>query len=225
MGRSTMAERLRDPATEGGGDGPPARTLAPEDLPSLVESHADFVWRSLRRLGVPEGGADDATQQVFMIVAQKIGAVVCGKEKSFLFSVAMNVASHVRRSAARRREDPSEAAEDVVDPAPLPDAALDERRARVLLDEVLDAMPIELRTAFVLFELEEMTMHEIAEVLGVPQGTVASRLRRAREEFHKQAQRVRARVERRTVRPASHDDGGLRSSAKLALCTTGEVTR
>lgn len=210
----TMARFLGDPAT-----------LAPEELPALVEAHADFVWRSLRRLGVPEASADDATQQVFLVAQQKVTSIARGKERSFLFAVAMNVAAHVRRAAARRREDLGEVAEELADPAPLPDAELDQRRARALLDEVLDAMPLDLRTAFVLFELEEMTMVEIAEVLAIPQGTVASRLRRAREEFHKQAQRVRARVERRTVRPPSVDDGARRSSANLELVPTGGVQR
>lgn len=167
------------------------------DMGALVDAHADFVWRSLRRLGVPDAAADDATQQVFLIAQSKLARILAGRERAFLFSVALNVAAHVRRSVARRREVGEEHALDLVDPRPLPDTELDARRARALLDEVLDAMPIDLRTVFVLFELEEMSMAEIAVVLAIPSGTVASRLRRAREEFHQIAQRVRARVERR----------------------------
>ena len=191
--------------------------LRAADLPMLVEVHADFVFRSLRRLGVPESMADDGVQQVFLVVQSKIGDVLVGRERAFLFSVAMNVASHARRTLARRREELGDDHDHVVDPQPLPDAALDQRRARALLDEVLEAMPMDLRTAFVMFELEEMTMLEIADVLAIPQGTVASRLRRAREEFQKQAQRVRARVDRPVVRI----DGGYPSSQNLA--TAGGV--
>jgi RNA polymerase sigma-70 factor (ECF subfamily) len=63
-----------------------------------------------------------------------------------------------------------------------------------LLDEVLDAMTMDLRTVFVLFELEELPTAEIARLLEIPVGTAASRLRRAREEFHVLAKRVRARL-------------------------------
>jgi len=59
---------------------------------------------------------------------------------------------------------------------------------------VLAQMPLELRTVFVLFELEEMTTPEIAELVGVPVGTAASRLRRAREEFQRLVARVQARA-------------------------------
>jgi len=167
---------------------------------ALVEEHADFVWRSARRLGVPESLADDATQQVFMVAQQKLATLEPGREKAFLFAVATNVAAHARRSLARRREVAEAPDESLVDPAPLPDAELDAHRARVLLDHVLGMLPMELRTVLVLFELEEMTMAEIADVLSIAPGTVASRLRRAREAFHDEAKRVRARLERPSAR-------------------------
>lgn len=185
-------------------------------LARLLEDHADFVWRSVRRLGVPESAADDAVQQVFLTLQSKLATVADGKERAFLFAVAMNVAAHARRTLARRREVDEDQAEDVADGAPLPDEALDQRRARALLDEILEAMDVDLRSVFVMHELEEMTMAEIAEVLAVPPGTIASRLRRAREDFQKHAQRVRARVERRTVRPPAHP-----SSATLAIAGGG----
>lgn len=69
--------------------------------------------------------------------------------------------------------------------APLPDQAAEQRRARVLLDRFLSSIPEDLATAFVLFELEGLERHEVAELLGIPMGTAASRLRRAREAFQK----------------------------------------
>jgi RNA polymerase sigma-70 factor (ECF subfamily) len=64
-----------------------------------------------------------------------------------------------------------------------------------MLDDVLDALDDDLRVVFVLAELEELTAPEIAGLIGVPLGTVASRLRRAREEFNKSVKRLRARQE------------------------------
>ena len=158
----------------------------------LVSLHADFVWRSARRMGVPAEAADDATQQVFLVAARRLDEIEPGRERSFLYRTAMNVAAHVRRSLGRRREVPAEPSHDTVDPAPQPDHALDEHRARALLDEVLEELDLELREVFVLFELEELAVPEIAELLGIPGGTVSSRLRRAREAFHKAAARLRA---------------------------------
>lgn len=68
------------------------------------------------------------------------------------------------------------------------------KQARMLLDQALDELPIELRTVFVLFELEGLTMAEIADVAALAPGTVASRLRRARAGFHAIAARLQARI-------------------------------
>ena len=180
------------------------------DLAALFDANADFVRRSVRRLGVPEASADDATQQVFVIAQQKITTIAAGHERAFLFRVAINVASHARRAAARRREVLGEDEAQLVDDAPGQDVALDQRRARALLDEVLDTLDVDLRTVFLLCELEEMTMSEVAVMLAVPPGTVASRLRRARVAFHEQAQRLRARLARKPA-PRTESVAGLRT--------------
>jgi RNA polymerase sigma-70 factor, ECF subfamily len=180
---------------------PPAQDDATRRFAALVEAHADFVWRSVRRLGVPEAYADDATQQVFLVAQKRFDAIEPGREKAFLFGVSTNVAAHARRSFARRREALDKPDEDtMVDHAPLPDVALDAERARVLLDHVLGALPMDLRAVLVLAELEEMTMADIADVLSLPPGTVASRLRRARQAFQEEANRVRQRLERPSAR-------------------------
>ena len=81
------------------------------------------------------------------------------------------------------------------DPAPALDEQLDAARARALLDEALASLPDDLRVVLVLSELDEITAPSIAELLDVPVGTVASRLRRAREHFSKVAERMKARLE------------------------------
>jgi RNA polymerase sigma-70 factor (ECF subfamily) len=160
------------------------------------ERHGEFLFRALRRMGVPEHGVEDALQQVFATYASRLDGIESHADRAFLFRTAMHVAAHARRSAARGREVATESLPEPVDPAPRADELVQRRRARALLDEVLDAMPLELRTVFVLFELEEMPTTDIAALIGIPHGTVASRLRRAREMFHAHAERVRKRTER-----------------------------
>jgi len=167
---------------------------APPALRKLVADHLDFVWRSLRRFGVPAADVDDATQQVFLIANDKLGKIHQGSERSFLVGVATRVASHVRRSYHRR-----EAAEQRLSVNPHestlnPEELTERLEARALLDRVLDAMPEELRAVFVLFELEELSIDQTASLLILPRGTVATRLRRAREVFHEQAQLVGAGI-------------------------------
>ena len=163
-------------------------------LRAMVGAYFDFIWRSLRRLGVPQCDVDDCTQQVFWVAARKLDDIQAESERAYLFSTAMRVASDARRSRTRRREVNEEDAGEPCDPAPDPEQIADRRRARAMLDEVLDELPMELRVPFVLFELEEMPTAEIAALLEVPAGTVASRLRRGREEFQKIVARRRARA-------------------------------
>jgi RNA polymerase sigma-70 factor (ECF subfamily) len=163
----------------------------------MVREHLDFTWRSLRRLGLSSDGADDATQRVFVVASQRLSDIQPGSEKAFLFHTAMHVASSARRTHARRREIPADDHAEAPDPAPPADELLDRRRARALLDEALVDLPMERRTVFVLFELEQMSVAEIARMLDVPEGTVASRLRRARQEFQAWVKRFRAKTDGR----------------------------
>jgi RNA polymerase sigma-70 factor, ECF subfamily len=99
-----------------------------------------------------------------------------------------------RLARARGREVLDEdALEQAEHPMSNPEELADQKRARQLLDEALDAMDLDLRAVFVLFELEELTAPEIAALLELPVGTVSSRLRRAREEFRAIVARIRRR--------------------------------
>jgi RNA polymerase sigma-70 factor (ECF subfamily) len=166
-----------------------------------MAAHYQFVWRSLRRLGVGDQSVDDAAQRVFEVATAKLSKITPGSERAFLFQTAVREAMAVRRTYARRREAMiGEGLEEFCDPAPLPDVSVEERRRRVHLDRLLDALPMDLRTVFVLFEIEGLPAPEIASMLDIPVGTTASRLRRAREIFRDQAARLRKRLER-TVEP------------------------
>lgn len=159
---------------------------------SAVDQHFELVWRSLRRFGVPPASADDAAQQVLMIFSRRINDIAPGAERAFLLSTAIRVAADHRRSQKRSREVPAEEEFDAHASSNLPpDALIDRARARQLLDLVLNELSDDLRVVFVLYELEEMTMRSIAETLALPAGTVASRLRRAREQFESIADRLR----------------------------------
>ncbi len=165
-------------------------------LRRLVDAHFDFVWRVLRRMGVSTGDVDDAVQQCFLVASKHLARIGETQERAFLFQTAVRVALAGRRRERRRLEDGAGALPSIEDSSPGPDALLEQERARRLLDEVLDAMPVELRAAFVLFELEGFKLHEVAAALQVPQGTAASRVRRARQHYDDHVQRLRARMGR-----------------------------
>ncbi len=180
---------------------------APADvrLRALFEAHFDFVWRSLRRLGLDDAAADDAAQRVWIVAAQKLERIGVGDERSFLFGVVLRVASEARRAQERRRDVQDEASLLAAEaPGADPGELLDARRARALLDRALAALPLELGAVLVLHELEELSSPEIARVLGIPLGTVASRLRRARERFDV----IAAELVARAVADASSDEAG-----------------
>jgi RNA polymerase sigma-70 factor (ECF subfamily) len=163
--------------------GPTTQVAPPDRFRSIVDKQYDFLWRTVRYLGVPEGSAEDAIQQALCIVARRLADIAPGTEMSFLFSTAMRVASEWRRSGRRH---PAISVEDVdkfVGPGPTPEQLVDTRRAQEVLCEIVQAMPVELRIVFILCEIEELTVAEAADCVGVPPGTVASRLRRAREKF------------------------------------------
>jgi RNA polymerase sigma-70 factor (ECF subfamily) len=159
--------------------------------------HFDFIWRSMRRLGVGSASVDDAVQQVFMIAAGKLETILPGRQKSFIFGIAVRVASDVRRAAQRGLEREQQIShiresELIADRLPLADELVDRKRMRARLDEFLSGLSSDVRTAFVLFEGEGMTAPEIAALVGAPVGTVASRIRLARKQFDAMVERLRS---------------------------------
>jgi len=163
-----------------------------ERLSALVRDQSRNVWRALRRLGVPGDQLDDATQEVFIIVSRKLVMVDEGAERSFVYGTALRVAANVRRSR-RLREHDSLTESNLSQWPSEPDAEqlVHRKHLRELLDQILDAMSDDLREVFVLFELEKLTRTELAQLLGLPAGTVASRLRRAREFFEAACEKLR----------------------------------
>jgi RNA polymerase sigma-70 factor (ECF subfamily) len=173
---------------------------APGTFEALVRREFRYVWRLLRRLGLSEADADDAGQQVFLVASSRFADMIPGRERAFLYGTALNVAGKWRRAARRDQEGAVGTEEPLVDATAPADELVDRRRARETLDEILALMPLDLRAVLVLYEIEGQTAAEIAEITGAARGTVASRLRRAREEFSEHGQRLSARQKFRAER-------------------------
>lgn len=164
------------------------------DFVAVYRAHFAFVWRSLRRLGVPEHSLDDAAQEVFMTVHRRLGEFEGRSSlKTWIFGVLRNVARHHRRALGRRP-----------DTDPLPEAVADTHRtgphesavkseAAAVLHRFLDGLDEGLREAFILSELEQMTAPEVAAATGVNLHTVHSRIRTGRQQFEQMVTRQRAR--------------------------------
>jgi RNA polymerase sigma-70 factor (ECF subfamily) len=163
------------------------------DVAQIHDEHADFVWRSLQRLGVREMDLEDALQEVFIVVHRKL-ATYDGNARlsTWLFGICLRVAAGQRRKAHLRRERASTDWEDAPDDRPHanPEASAMRREAEQRLERALDALGLERRAVFVMFEIEGMPAPAIAELLGVPVGTVYSRLSTARAEFSRAAERL-----------------------------------
>jgi RNA polymerase sigma-70 factor, ECF subfamily len=152
-------------------------------LRQMVDLHWSSLGRALRNFGVADADLDDALQQAYVVAATKVDAIELGKERAFLLGTCVHVAARLRRAKGRAREIADYDLDAIASDAVPADVQLDAERAREDLARILDALGPELREVFVLYEIEELTMAVIASALDVPPGTVASRLRRAREEF------------------------------------------
>jgi RNA polymerase sigma-70 factor (ECF subfamily) len=104
----------------------------------------------------------------------------------------MRVASEVARAARRRPVVSLDSVDELIATSPSVEELVDERRAREVLARLLEALPLDLRIVFVLFEVEELTASEVAAIVGIPVGTATSRLRRAREVFRTLVRRLHA---------------------------------
>jgi len=174
-------------------------------LERIYEQHADFVFRNLRRLGVPSADLADAMQEVFLTVHRALPEFE-GRSSlaTWLFTICRSVARD-RRQRAHRRYEVADAARIEREPAPFADlaASVEQREKLALLEQLLETLDEEQRLVFVLFELESMTGNEIAQALDIPLGTVFSRLRLARAAFRAALARHRAAEDRPLLRAGS----------------------
>ena len=172
----------------------------PFSLPAfdeLYEGYVDFTWRSVRRLGVDEAAVDDVVQQVFLVVHRRLPEF-CGAAsiRTWIFGILLRVVREHRR--LRRRKSPHQLSpatdpETLADSAHGPDESTARAEAARLVQAWLDELDDDKREVFVLAELEGMTAKEIADATGSNASTVYSRLRAARLDFEKAAERCRRR--------------------------------
>jgi RNA polymerase sigma-70 factor, ECF subfamily len=169
------------------------------DFEAVYDDQFDFVYRNVRRLGVPAAHVDDAVQEVFLVVHRRLGEFEGRSSvKTWIFGILARVAADHRRSLRRKSphlRSPGGVVEPdtIVDERDGPHEAIARAEGVRLLHALLDELDDDKRVVLVLAELEQMSAPEIAESLGCNLNTVYARLRAARREFEQAAQRERAR--------------------------------
>lgn len=168
----------------------------PSEFERAFEAHTPFVWRSLARLGVAERDLEDVCQEVFMVVLSKL-ATFEGRSslRTWIYGICRGVAANHRNRAMHAREVPAQDTIDLATDGASDDAAfraLAARESRELLHVLLARLPEEQREVLVLYEIEELTMREIAEALECSPNTAFSRLYAARAAVAAALKRLRA---------------------------------
>lgn len=178
-------------------DAPERQQAEPTTFDTVYDEHVDLVWRSARRLGVPEPFADDVVQQTFLVVYRRLAEFEQrASVKTWILSILLKVVQEHRRSMRRKSPHWSRSAANV-DPETLvahagdPAHALEQREAARMVESLLDTLDDDKRTVFVLAELEQMTASEIGHATGMTPTAVYSRLRAARTDFERGAARLR----------------------------------
>lgn len=162
-----------------------ARRPAPAALSFqwFFRQNAPFVWRTLRYLGVAESDLEDASQEVFLVVHRRLGEFEWrSAATTWLYSIAANVAGNYRTRAHRRHEQ-------VTEPEQIPERSVSapqleqiaHAQARLLLAEIVSCLDDEKRAVFVLADIEQVPMAEVAATMGCPLQTAYARLHAARK--------------------------------------------
>lgn len=162
-------------------------------LERLFAQHHATVWRSLRRRGLSVDEAADATQETFVIAAQRLGDIHLDSERAFLLGTARRVAHTLGRKTVRWHLD-----DDMDQRIAATRDVSEEQAALQLCDLALAKLNPDVAEVFVLYELEGLSSPEIAALLEIPLGSVASRLRRGRQQFRDAALRIERTLRRQT---------------------------
>jgi RNA polymerase sigma-70 factor (ECF subfamily) len=163
------------------------------DFASVYEAHVGFVFAVLLRLGVRRADAEDVCQEVFVTVHRKLPRFEGRSSlRTWIYGIAYRAASEYRRRADVRREQPT-AEVDLGAAEAQQLHTMERRQAREVLGTILDALDDDKRAVFVLYELEGLSMAEVAAVVGCPLQTAYSRLHAGRRHVERAAERLDAR--------------------------------
>lgn len=187
------ARRLAFPHPHGSRGGVPstfeASRVAPEEFERLILPHLDAAYNLARWLMRNRDGAEDVVQDA-MLRAQRYFPSFRGRnERAWLLQIVRNTAYASIKSTTDRRvvpldsvtqEGDEDTARALADPGDDPETALMREQDRRTMNDLLGALPLELRECIVLRELEDLSYAEIARIAEIPIGTVMSRLWRAR---------------------------------------------
>ena len=152
----------------------------------MFERTAPFVWSALKRLGVREADLPDVRQEVFVVIYRRLQDFDKGRStlRTWIYGICLRTAAQYRRRASQRRETTEQEARE--EPLmPEQEDALDRKRAREQLYLALREVRDDDRAVFILYELEELPMKEVAALFGWPLQTAYSRLHRARRQVEK----------------------------------------
>lgn len=170
---------------------PDNRAVDASAFPALYDEHVDFVHRSVRRLGVHPSAVEDAVQEVFLVAYRRLGEFRNASSfRTWLYGIVLNVVRLHRRTTVRAglhgvidRAAGAEAEHVAEAGSRRPDAAAETADAWRMLQRVLDELDDDKREVFVLATLEQLSVPEIADILGLKLNTAYSRLRLARAAF------------------------------------------
>lgn len=165
-------------------------------LADVFDAHAAYVGRTLRCLGVRDHELSDVIQEVFLVVHGRLAELSdLGRVRAWLYAICVRKALSARRDAARRskREVKDDARVASAHDATSPHDELERTRRLARALAILEELDEDKRVVFVLYEVEQLPMSEVAEIVGCPLQTAYSRLYAAKKEIAATLRRLRAR--------------------------------
>lgn len=175
-----------------------------ERFRAFFRENLEYVVKSLRRLGVAGGDSEDVAHELFLAVHQRFAEVDPTRPaRPYLFAFARRYAAAYRNCARTRHEGaPPSSSSEPADPRPHVDQELLRREQHELVYSALDELAAERREAFVMFEIDERSLEDIAKELEVPLTTIVSRLRLGRRDFEAAIKRLTAKSRHVAPSPA-----------------------
>lgn len=192
------------------------RCLAGDQLAweTVVQQHRRKVFNVAYKFVGKQDEAEDLTQDIFLKIFKSLNTFDRRANfQTWLISISRNLCIDYYRSSRKERRtiDRDVVADDLspASPGPTPLARLEQQDLAALLRAALQDLPVSLRTAVLLRDLQELSYQEIADRLQLPEGTVKSRINRGRKELARQVTRLRRQAEQRRAarRPAGKGAG------------------